>query len=104
MGKKPEMAVTPPRNERDEIAHLLGSQVVIDTPWSLIYVGTLTDWSDHFVTLEDVDAHDVAQGTTSKDTYAHNARKHGVQINRRSVMIRMSQVVSLSALNEVIEY
>ena len=109
MGQDAEMEMNRPDKpeadaELQAVQHLLNEKVVVDTPWSLVYIGRLTAWSPYFVTLEEVDVHDLSQGTSSKDTYIHTARKHGIQLNRRQVLIRKSQVVSLSALDDVIAY
>ena len=104
MGKDAEMEVNGAADEQAALKHLLGQKVIIDTPWPLLYIGLLEEWGEHFVTLADVDVHDISQGTSSKDTYANVARKHGVQLNRRKAIIRKSQVVSLSALEDVIAY
>ena len=109
MVDEPEAAVnnsTPDavRRERGVVGHLVGEDVVIDTDCSMTYIGRLVEWGEFFVTLADADVHDIAQGTSTKDMYAIEARKHGVQRNRRETIIRKARVISLSLLDDVIEY
>ncbi len=88
-------------SERDDIVSLVGSVVVLDTCTPYIYVGTLKDWQDHFVILADVDVHDTSQGHSGKDLCVLEARRHGVQKNRREVRVRKSLVVSVSRVEDV---
>ena len=88
--------------EQEEIGALVGSVVVLDTATPYVYVGTLKAWQEHVLVLADVDVHDVSQGRSGKDLYALEARRHGVQKNRREVVVRKSLVVSLSRLEDVI--
>jgi len=90
--------------EQNEIKDLIGKMIVLDMKCSLIYLGRLEEWGPHFVTLSNVDVHDVSQGSSNKDVYAITARKHGIQVNRRRVIVRKDEVVSLSDLADVIDF
>lgn len=90
--------------ERDEIARLVGAQVVVDTRSSFVYVGTLKEWGDAFVTLADVDVHDVSEGRAGKELYILEARRSGVQKSRTEVLIRKDAVLSLSRMEDVLSY
>jgi len=90
--------------ERDELSEYLGKEVVIDTPSSYLYVGVLADYSNCFVTLRNVDVHDMSDSSSTKETYTMEARRHGVRPNRGVVKIRRESVVSLSLLSDVILY
>ena len=54
--------------------------------------------------LEDADVHDVIAGRTSKEIYILESAKYGVKKNRHKVHVRKNEVVSLSALSDIIEY
>lgn len=86
------------------IAPLVGREVVLDTRGPIVYIGRLESADDHFVTLADVDVHDMLDGRTPKEKYILDARKFGVKQNRRRVFVRREEVVSLSLLEDVIEY
>ena len=90
--------------EHAETADLIGEEVVIDTATSYIYVGTLKAWGDEVVVLESVDVHDTAEGRSTKDLYALEARRNGIQKNRREARVMKRQVVGLSRLKDVILY
>ncbi|MCX7703707.1 MAG: hypothetical protein N2234_06375 [Planctomycetota bacterium] len=102
---------TPSKGEGDvksdvkkELESLVGKDVVIDTTTPILYIGRLSDISDNFITLEDVDVHDTNEGTSSKEVYCIEAKKYGVKKNRKRVFVMKSVVVSLSLLEDVIEY
>lgn len=91
-------------SESEELVGCLGKAVVVDTNGTLIYIGTLARWGDHFVELRDADVHDLSRGLSTRDAYALAALKHGVQKNRRSVLIRKEAIRSLSPLEDVIDF
>lgn len=91
-------------SEREEIAPLIGQLVVVDTASPILYLGTLKEWQEHFVILSGVDVHDTSEGRSGKEMYALEARRSGIQQNRREVTIRKSTVVSLSRLEDVVTY
>ncbi len=83
---------------------LVGQDVVLDTRGPLVYIGRLARIDEHFYEVQDVDVHDMLESQTTKERYVLEARKFGVKKNRRSVLVRKAEVVSLSRLEDVIEY
>jgi hypothetical protein len=81
-----------------------GKNVVIDTSTPLLYVGRLTAADGHFVTLEEVDVHDLSTATTSKDVYLIESRKLGIKKNRHKTKVRRDVIVSISLLDDIVEY
>lgn len=81
---------------------LLGCNVVIDMSSMFVHVGRLIDSDALFLTLEDADVHDLRDTSTSRERYVVDSKLHGVRSNRRRVHIRWDQVVSLSALDDVL--
>ena len=90
------------RAKTKDADRLKGETVVVDTCTTHIYVGTFKEMTDRFLTLTDADVHDVAEGGSTKEMYALETRRHGVQKNRREVLIRNDVIVSLSKLDDVI--
>jgi len=88
----------------NELDGLKDTVVVIDTNTHYVYVGTLKAADEGFLVLADADVHDISEGSSTKEMYAVEARRHGVQKNRREVLVRTSHVVSLSRLDDVILY
>jgi hypothetical protein len=82
----------------------VGSIVVLDTATPLLYLGTLERVHEGFLTLTDVDVQDSSQMNSTKEIYILEARKFGVKKNRHRVEVRGDVVVSISRLDEVIEY
>ena len=90
--------------EADELAGLVGSVVILDTATPLVYIGKLEAWQEGVVLLTDADVHDVTEGRSTKDMYALEARRHGVQRNRARVAVRRDQIVSVSRFDDVVLY
>lgn len=78
-----------------------GQEVVLDVTGLYVYLGTLADWDEKFVTLESADVHDLRDTATSRERYVVEARLHGIRPNRNRVHIRWDQVLSLSVLADV---
>jgi small nuclear ribonucleoprotein (snRNP)-like protein len=87
-----------------ELDGFLNKDVVLDTRGAILYLGKLSKVLDHFYELVDADVHDVVEGRTSKELYVMEARKHGVKKNRKSVFVRKIEIISISRLEDVIEY
>jgi small nuclear ribonucleoprotein (snRNP)-like protein len=87
-----------------EVEKLVGRDVVLDTRGQFVYLGRLKHIDNSFFELEDADVHDGGESATSKEIYIMDARKYGIKKNRRHVFVRADQVVSLSRLEDVIEY
>jgi hypothetical protein len=83
---------------------LVGSDVVLDTDTSFVYVGRLEAADNEFLTLTNVDVHDMNDSRATKEVYALEALKHGVRANRRKTFVRVSRVVSVSRLEDVVRY
>ena len=82
---------------------LHGEIVVLDVEAMFVYVGTLVSATDRTVTLENADVHDLRDSETTRERYVLDTRIDGVRSNRKRVLIQRSQVVSLSALSDVLE-
>ena len=90
--------------ETDELNGYLGAEVVIDTDSSYIYVGRLERIGKGFLELSGADVHDASQSRATKELYAIETRKLGVRANRKRVLVKRSRILSVSRLDEVIEY
>jgi hypothetical protein len=90
--------------EKDELADYVGKNVVLDTRGELLYIGRLEKVSEWFFELAEADVHDLMATRTSKELYVMEAAKYGVKKNRKSVVVRKVEVVSISRLDDVIQY
>jgi len=87
-----------------EILCYVNQCVVLDTTSSFLYIGRLREVTDNFIVLEDADVHDSRESPSTKEKYVVDSKKLGVKINRRRVHIRFQEVISLSSLEDVVEY
>ena len=90
--------------ETNELSDFLGAMVVIDTDSSYVYFGRLERAGKDFLELLDADVHDASQSHSTKELYAIQTRKSGPRTNRKRVLVKKSRIVSVSRLDEVIEY
>ena len=88
----------------EQLHDLVGKDVILDTASPYIYIGRLVEVADWFFRLEDVDVYDSQETHTTKEVYIIEARKFGIKKNRSSVLVRADKVISISALEAVIEY
>lgn len=80
---------------------LTGKIVVLDTQGPLIYIGTLEEVSGAFVVLHEADVHDSNDSRATKDLYLVETRDLGVRTNRKRVVVMLSQIASISLLEDV---
>jgi hypothetical protein len=92
------------KSDVNKILSFREEYVVVDTNSNFLYIGTLEDVGDHFVTLRDADVHDCRESPSTNEKYIMEAKKFGVRCNRKLVHIRLEEVISLSLLDDVIEY
>jgi len=90
--------------EHDELSKYFEKEIVVDTQSPYLYLGVLVEYTDRFVTLRNVDVHDITDSISTKEAYALEARRHGIRPSRAVVKIRREVVVSLSLLSDVISY
>lgn len=84
------------------IESLFGREVVLDVAGPYVFLGRLTTADDKFLALEDADVHDLRDTATTREEYVLSARRHGISPNRRRAFVRTDDLVSLSALEDVI--
>jgi hypothetical protein len=80
-----------------------GQSVVVDVVGPYVFLGTLAGSDHKYLVLSDADAHDLRDTTTTRDLYALDARRHGINPNRRRVLVDRTQIVSISLLADVVE-
>ena len=90
-------------NDSSELGKLLGQTVVLDARSLFTYAGTLVSVDQHYVVLEDADVHDLRDTTTSREVYVVELKKLGIRPNRVRVLVRRDEVLSISALDDVID-
>lgn len=92
------------RGDASEILCYQGQDIVLDTVSHFIIIGKLDDVSNYFITLRDADVHDRRESPSMNEKYVLDAKKYGIRCNRKLVHIRLQEVVSISLLDDIIEY
>ena len=82
---------------------LVGREVVLDVSSRFVFVGLLARYDEHHFVLEQADVHDLRDTATTREVYVLDSKRHGVRANRARVLVRRDEVVSLSALDDVLE-
>jgi len=89
-------------NECHYIEQLTGEAIVVDLSSLYVIVGTLIGQDQHYLVLENADVHDLRDTTTTREMYVHEIGIHGVAANRKRILVSRTEVVSLSALEDII--
>jgi hypothetical protein len=79
-----------------------GKTVVLDLASPFVIIGVLKQAHDRCLYLADADVHDLRDTSTTRDLYVVDARRHGVNVNRKEVIVQRDQIVSLSLLEDVV--
>lgn len=94
--------MTTPANAQPTPDALFGHPVVLDMTSPYVFIGTLIGEDSQYLILEDADAHDLRDSSTTRELYVLDCRRHGVGVNRRSVFVQKNQVVGMSKLDDVV--
>jgi hypothetical protein len=89
-------------DEHGALSVLLGQQVVLDLASHYCVLGTFVGADVQHYILEQADVHDLRDTATTRELYVLDARRHGINPNRRRVFIRRADVVALSLLADVL--
>ena len=84
-----------------QLSHLVNQLVVLDVTSQYVYIGKLVSIDSYFLTLEEADVHHMHDANSTRELYVLEARRHGVNVNRERVHVRLELVVSISALADV---
>ena len=81
---------------------LRGREVVVDTSSPYVILGTLVQFDDRYLVLDDADVHDLRDTTKTRENYIVDSRRFGIRVNRERAIVRVAEMVSVSALEDVI--
>jgi small nuclear ribonucleoprotein (snRNP)-like protein len=82
---------------------LLNEKVVVDLVSPYVCLGKLTRYDDHFLELRNADLHDLRDTETTRELYVADSVATGIKRNRKRVLIRRSEVVAISLLEDVVD-
>lgn len=89
--------------EASPLLALVGEQVVLDLAAPYVYLGTLAGIDGQYLVLEEADAHDLRDSSTTRELYVLDGKRHGIGVNRTRVYVERAQVVGISKLADVRE-
>lgn len=81
---------------------LQGREIVIDVSSPFVYLGKLAGCDGGYLILEHADVHDLRDTTKTREIYVVDSRRLGIRVNREKVFVRITEIVSLSALDDVV--
>jgi hypothetical protein len=81
----------------------LEAKVVVDLVSPYVCLGKLTRYDDHYLELKNADLHDLRDTETTRELYIADSVATGIKRNRKRVLIRRSEVVAVSLLEEVVD-
>lgn len=87
----------------EPLDQFLGRAVVLDVASRYVYLGTLVSQARSWLELTDADVHDLRDTTTTRELYVLDAKRHGISANRKRVLVRREEIVSVSAMDDVVE-
>jgi hypothetical protein len=87
-----------------ELDVLIGQQVVVDVKGRHVFIGTLDRVGKETLLLREADVHFCDDSQTTSEFYLLETRKNGVRVNRSTVYVMRSEVLSVSRLDDVVIY
>jgi hypothetical protein len=84
------------------LGQLRGREIVVDASSPYVILGTLAQFDDNYLLLESADVHDLRDTTTTRENYVVDSRRFGIRVNREQTIVRVAEIVSISALEDVI--
>jgi len=85
------------------LENLTGRDVVLDMASPYVHIGKLNGLDERYFELLDADAHDLRDTGTTRELYVLESKRHGPRPNRKRVLVRRDEVVSISALDDVLD-
>lgn len=82
---------------------LVNQEVVVDLESLFVILGQLVEIRDKTIVLENADVHDLRDSTTTRELYVLESRQHGIRANRKRVLVPLNHIVSMSALEDVLQ-
>jgi hypothetical protein len=81
----------------------LEAKVVIDLVSPYVCLGRLARYDEHFLEVRNADLHDLRDTETTRELYVIDSVTTGIKRNRKRVLIRRSEVVAISKLEDVVD-
>lgn len=92
------------RSHDDQLAPLpqwVGETVVVDLAGPFVCIGKLAAVDAGFLTLTDVDFHDLRDSNATRESYVIDSRRVGVRRNRAKALVKLSEVVAVTRFGDI---
>ena len=89
--------------QSDALTALHRREVVLDLASPYVVIGTLAGSDHRYLIAAAPDAHDLRDSNTTRELYVLDTKRHGIRANRSQVLVSRSDIVSVSALADVVE-
>jgi len=81
----------------------LDAKVVVDLVSPYVCLGKLTRYDEHYIEMKNADLHDLRDTETTRELYIADSVATGIKRNRKQVLIRRSEVVAVSKLDDIVD-
>ncbi len=85
------------------LAEFIGHEIVFDLASPFVILGTYRGVDGAYYIVENADVHDLRDTTTTRELYVLDAKRHGINANRKRALVRSDGVVAISRLADVVE-
>lgn len=92
-----------PRAAPCMLDELLDARVVIDLVSPYVCLGRLARYDEYYIEVRNADLHDLRDTDTTRENYIADSVATGIKRNRKRVLIRRSEVVAISRLEDVVD-
>lgn len=92
------------RTDHDQLAPLpqwVGETVVVDLAGPFVCIGTLAAVDSGFLTLTDVDFHDLRDSNATRESYVIDSRRVGIRRNRSKALVKLTEVVAVTRFEDI---
>ena len=81
----------------------VGKIVVLDLRSPFVCLGTLQRLDEMYLEVRNADFHDLRDTQTTRENYVISSRQTGIKRNRKRVLVTRSEVVAVSAFEDVVD-
>ena len=82
---------------------MIDCKVVLDLASSYVCLGRFSRYDEHFIELKNADVHDLRDTETTRELYVAESVATGIKRNRKRVLIRRTEVIAISLLDDVVD-
>lgn len=82
---------------------MIDCKVVLDLGSSYLCLGRFVRYDEHFIELKNADLHDLRDTETTRELYVAESVATGIKRNRKRVLVRRSDVIAISLLDDVVD-